>query len=514
MTPAEIWKEYFDGNHEAVLVAGAASAEIMHITGLSLIALGRLAEAETLLMSSSLVQPRADWYANACVAFLEANAAEKALTFALNGIGEFPTDANMCFNAASVFTALDKHEKARDALVAALEADSSHWEAAMNLGNVYRRLGQLGDALALYDRALALNGDDTAGRIRTRLNKAVTLSDIGDDDAALKMLDELASDKTVDSPEMDFNRATLKLKLGDYTEGWKLYERRWNCPMSDGTIVEFEKPILTNLEDARGKKILFCHEQGFGDSIQFVRFAPMLVEAGADVTICVPAPLVRLFSCFGLPVVTNREGLDYDFECPMLNAPMLFGTTLENIPADIPYLTVPTELVAARKLDDTGHLKVGIVWAGQARDSNEMRLIDNRRSVGLMWFTEILQMNADIYSLQFGDRANDYLKVLPEELYPLIVLEDDFDFLDTASIIEQLDLVIAVDTSTAHLAAALGKPTWLLSRFDGCWRWLKDRTDSPWYPSVKIFNQTERLNWKNTLDQVGSELEDEINRRT
>jgi tetratricopeptide (TPR) repeat protein len=505
MNPEDVWTKYFAGEHLDVLQVGAQSAEIMHVTGLSLIALGRFDEADTLLMASSLVQPRADWFSNACVGFLEAKAADHALTYALNGLKDFSADANLCFNAANVFTALNRHDDARDALLQALDADPAHWEAAMNLANVYRRLSQHENALALYDRALALNGDDNAGRIRTRLNRAVTLSDIGREDEALEAFDALAADSPVDSPEMDFNRATLRLKLGDYSTGWRLYGRRWDCPMAKPDVAKFQKPILTNLEDGIGKRVLFCHEQGFGDSIQFVRFAPLLVAAGLELTILVPTPLLRLFDALGVPVVDSRDDLDYDFECPMLNAPMLLGTILETIPATVPYLTVPDELIQTRKIKGS-RLKVGIVWAGQSRDAHEMKLIDNRRSIELMWFVGLLELDADFFSLQFGDRATDHLTALPPELYPHQVLEPDFDFLDTAAVISQLDLVIAVDTSTAHLAAALGKPTWLLSRFDGCWRWLKDRTDSPWYPTVEIFHQEEPRNWSSVLERVEERL--------
>jgi tetratricopeptide (TPR) repeat protein len=502
---SSLWKEYFAGNHEAVMLAGATAAETMHITGLSLIAVGRYEEATTLLMASALVSPKPEWYSNACVAFLDAGEPKFALTFALTGIADFSQNADVCFNAGNIFTALGNHNDAIGALEKALQADPSHWEAAMNLANAKRRVGQLTEALTYYDMAAGLNHTDIAGKVRTKLNKAVTLSDLGEEAIALRMLEELSDGGFINSPEMDFNRATLKLKLGDYENGWELYKSRWSCSMAKPDVEKFQCPVLSTLQEGIGKHVLFCHEQGFGDSIQFVRYAPLLQKAGIKVTILVLEPLKRLFECFGLPVVTEREGLDYDFECPMLNAPALFGTTLETIPSNIPYITVPNDLIESRKLPDTGKLKIGIVWAGQSREALEMKLIDQRRSIDIQLFKDILEIDADFYSLQFGERADDF-KILSRN-HPKKILSADFDFMDTASVIMNLDLVIAVDTSTAHLAATLGKPVWLLSRFDGCWRWLKDRTDSPWYfPNLRIFQQKTRLDWVPVLKDVEDAL--------
>ena len=503
---SEVWDHYFAGRHDAVIGEGSAAAEIMHITGLSLIAVGRFDEASTLLISSALVRPNPEWYANACVAFLDADRATYALTFALTGMSEFPDDANLCFNAGNVFTALEMHGEARDALERAVHADPTHWEAAMNLANSLRRVGELKAALTFYDLALSLNGDDMSGTIRTKLNKAVTLSDLGYDEAALTLFESLAKDGVVSSPEMDFNRATLNLKMGNYLTGWELYERRWDCPMAKADKDKFLRPILTNLEEARGKHILFCHEQGFGDSIQFVRYAALFKDFEIAVTILVPEPLRRLFECFGFPVVTSRNDIEYDFECPMLSSPRLFRTSLDTIPSNDPYLTVPQELVEQRVPQTTGRLKVGIVWAGQSREDHEMKKIDDKRSIDITRLSGLLGRNADFISLQFGDRVDEYLE-LPPELQPIQILQPDFDFLDTAAVIQNLDLVIAVDTSTAHLAAALGKPTWILSRFDGCWRWLKYRTDSPWYPNVRIFSQPDRRGWVKPIAELEEALE-------
>jgi tetratricopeptide (TPR) repeat protein len=508
MDTSVIWKDFFEGNHDAVLAAGATAVEAMHITGLSLCALGRFEEAHTLLLASVHAYPNPDWYANACVAFLEANQIDFALTYAHSGARDFTENANLQFNAGNVFTAKDNLAKALECFSIASQLDPNNWQYAINRANTFRRMGKLDTARDAYDECLTLAGDDVTQQATTRLNKSVTLSELGLDAEALLLFEGLRDQQIVDSPEMDFNISTLRLKLGDYKNGWSLYTRRWDCDMAKADLANFRKPILKDLKDAVGKRVLFCHEQGFGDSIQFCRYAPMFADHGIDVIIQVPAALYRLFQAsFDVPVVVSRDDVEYDYECPMLNAPALFGTTIETIPSKIPYLKVPEELIRQRKLEDNGKLKIGIVWAGQSRNSREMRVVDNKRSIGVQGFLNIIHDNVDIYSLQFGERADDYINSLPEKYWPRLILEPNFDFLDTASVIMNLDLVIAVDTSTAHLAASLGKPVWLLSRFDGCWRWFKGRSDSPWYPpNLRIFNQRERLKWDSVMEEVSEAL--------
>ena len=508
MDTNKIWNEYFSGNHDEVIKCGSASAEIMHITALSLVAVKRYEEASTLFMASCLVNPCAAWYCNACIAFIDENQAETALTFALTGLKDFPEDANMNFNAGNVFTANGRHEDAKIAFLKSLAIDSHNWEAAMNLANTYRRLDDMSNAMIYYDIALNLNKDDNAGKIRTRLNKAVTLCDLGYDQQALMMFDELAKDGNIRSPEMDFNRATLKLKLGDYKDGWDLYRRRWECPIAIPDFAEFKKPFLENLNDGIGKKVLFCHEQGFGDSIQFVRYASIMKNMGIDITILCPSPLQRLFETLDIPVITSRENFEYDYECPMLNAPYLFKTDLSCIPNAIPYFNIPEELSNERAFKkDRKNLKVGIVWSGQARDNIEMKIIDNRRSIPFLDFIPFMNVDdVEFCNLQYGQKGHEFI-LYQFPAFPVPVYENDFDFLDTAAIIKSLDLVITVDTSVAHLSAAVGTPTWILSRYDGCWRWLKDRNDSPWYPDVvRLFHQKERGNWHPVINEVREEL--------
>lgn len=505
MDIGKIWEDYFSGKYEDVLNVGANAAEVMHIAALSLVSLKRYDEASTLFMASSLVSPRPDWFSNACISFLNEDKADLALTFALTGIKDFPNDAGINFNAANVFSTLGQHEEAKTALLKSLSIDSENWEAAMNLANAYRRLDDLTNAMIYYDIALSLNKDDMQGKIRTKLNKAVTLSDLGFDRPALMIFNDLANEHII-SPEMDFNRATLKLKLGDFKGGWKLYKKRWDCSMAKNDVARFQKPLLTKIEEGIGKKVLFCQEQGFGDCIQFARYAPLLKEKGIDITILCLSPLVRLFETMDIPVITSRDDFEYDYECPMLDAPYLFDTTIDTIPNKIPYFNIPEELIAQRKFEGRGRLKIGFVWSGQSRDNAEMKLVDAKRSIQIQDFYPLIRdIDADFCNLQFGPKGLEFIE--HNYAFPFPFLSQDYDFLDTAAVIKNLDLVISVDTSVAHLSASVGTPTWILSRYDGCWRWLKNRTDSPWYPNiVKLFHQSERGNWHSVIEEIKIEL--------
>lgn len=504
MNTSNVWQDYFAGNHDAVLNAGSASAEIMHITGLSLVALGRLEEADTMLIASSLAQPISFRFANSCIAFLDINRPDLAKSHVLTGLSHFPDDVDLLFNAGNMYNALGEIELAKEQFEKAFALNPKHWETALNLANLCRRMDDLERALDLYQNHVLPNVDDVSGEIRATLNMGVTLSDLTRDLEALQVFDTLAARGIVNSPEMEFNRAILRLKLGDYITGWDLFRKRWECDFS-APDRNFIKPRLSSLDEGRGKHVLFCHEQGFGDAIQFIRFAPQLAKEGLRITIYAHPALARLFECLGFPVVSTRQGIEYDFECPLLDAPYLLGTTLDTIPASN-YLNVPSNM--APKLADTGKKKVGLVWAGQMRTSPEMAAVDIKRSIDVTEFTDLFRRaDLDVYSLQFGDRAEEYKAHVPEKFWPKEILVEGSDWLDTAAIIMGLDLIITVDTAIAHLAGALGKPVWMLSRFAGCWRWQKDKTDTPWYPSMRIFHQRTLGDWTSVIKEVNQALD-------
>jgi hypothetical protein len=306
------------------------------------------------------------------------------------------------------------------------------------------------------------------------------------------------------------------LMTGDYVRGWQYYEGRWNTPDLRPSQRHFVQPLWRG-EDIAGKTILLHPEQGFGDTLHFCRYVPLVAERGARVIFEVPLALRELtrslpgnaeIVCLGGPLP------EFDVHCPLLSLPLAFDTRLETIPAQVPYLSASEEKRQAwrHRLGSDERLKVGLVWAGGIRKNQSDANSHNRqRSISFDQLTPVLQVEGcSFYSLQKGEDsvAQLHASALREHV---IDWTDDFqDFSDTAALIENLDLVITVCTSVAHLTGALGKPFWLLNRYDGCWRWLLDRTDSPWYPSARLFRQDETREWEPVVASISAALRDHV----
>jgi len=263
--------------------------------------------------------------------------------------------------------------------------------------------------------------------------------------------------------------------------------------------LEFLLPALREAGDLAGRTILLTHEEGFGDTIQFLRYAPLLAGRGARVLAWVPGPLVRLVrGAAGIDAVITGDGAPppFDFHCPFVSLPRAFESSPATVPA-APYLSASPALAAewALHLPATG-IRVGLAWAGQARPwLPGFSLVDRRRSASLEAFAPLATVpDVKLVSLQKGP-AQEQARLAPEGMRlcdPMALAED---FADTAAIIANLDLVVSVDTAVVHLAGAMGKPVFLLDRYDNCWRWLSRRADSPWYPSLTIFRQERLGDW-------------------
>jgi hypothetical protein len=256
--------------------------------------------------------------------------------------------------------------------------------------------------------------------------------------------------------------------------------------------------------------LLLHAEQGFGDTLQFCRYAS-LVGAKARVILEVQPPLVRLCSSLAgvAQIVAQGEPLPaFDLHCPLMSLPLAIGTTLDTVPCEVPYLAAAPELVAGwrKRLAGLDGLRVGLVWAGSPRLELDSSAMDRRRSITLATMAPLGEVSGvSFISLQKGEPAAQS----PDAALGLAL--HDFtaslqDFADTAALIEALDLVISVDTSVAHLAGALGKPIWLLNRFDTCWRWLLNRDDSPWYPQLRQYRQPSPGDWSSVMREVRDAL--------
>jgi hypothetical protein len=346
-------------------------------------------------------------------------------------------------------------------------------EALSNLGNALRFQGKLDEAVTAFQRTIELTPDHA----QTRLHYAMTL-----------------------------------LQQGQFAEGWAEYEWRWRTVEFQGKGLATDLPQW-NGEPLNGRTILLTSEQGFGDVLQFVRYAPMIVARGGRVALAAYPPLVRLLkNTPGVATVCNARDPLPPFDChlPLMSLPRVFETTLDTIPSEVPYLRAAPEAVAAwrQRLDELPGRKVGLVWSGDPRPHDrKAHLLDRRRSLPLDRFASLAEVpNLTLVSLQKGPAA-EQVKTLPSGLALVDWMDESTDFADTAALVASLDLVITVDTAVAHLVGALGKPVWILSRYDGCWRWLKDRDDTPWYPTARLFRQSAPGDWDTVLKRVRHSLE-------
>ena len=379
----------------------------------------------------------------------------------------------------------------------ALAFKPDYSEAHNNLGVALRDQGRLDEAVACYGRALALKPDDPG----TYNNLGIALGDQGRLDEAVARFGRALAIKP-DDPDTHNNLAMVLLARGDMATGWKEYEWRWKTPPMIKAHRNFAQPHWRG-EAAQGQTLLIHAEQGFGDTLQFCRYAPLAAARGLRVIMQVPKPLVRLLRC--LPrvdlVVGQGETLpSFDLHCPMLSTPLALATTITSIPSAASYLHADEAQVAAWRTRLTAmanqDLRIGLAWAG-----NPALPADCRRSLAPDRLAPLFDLSGlHFFSLQKGGPA------APEGSPLTDFMEEMGDFADTAALIANLDLVISVDTAVAHLAAALGKPVWLLNRFDSCWRWLAGRRDSPWYPALRLYHQPRPGDWGPVLAEVARDL--------
>ncbi len=369
-----------------------------------------------------------------------------------------------------------------------------------NMGNALRELGRLEVAMASHQQAVRLAPRST----EAYYNLGLVLRDLGQTDAALSCLDKALA-LNENHVDCQWDRALTLLEMGRLEEGFEGYESRWLLDRSPPR--EFDKPRWDGAE-LKGKTVLVHHEQGFGDMIQFARYLPMIKERGGQVVVEVQPELARLMgSVDGVSKVFNRGQTPpkFDFWIPMMSLANVFGTGMSTIPADIPYVA-PLDPGAVQLPSSLGRIKrIGISWAGRPTHRN-----DQNRSAGFKHFIEILGLpGLSVYSLQKGPAATDIKEHGCEALVNDIG-ERVRDFADTAAVVNQLDLVITVDTALAHLAGAMGKQVWVALPYSPDWRWMRGTDTSPWYPSMRLFRQKRHGAWAGVFGDIRRALRDEI----
>lgn len=450
-----------------------------------------------------------------------------------------PDDAQAQYHLGNVLLELQLYQAAEAAFETALRLAPGQYDATNNLGNALAGAGRHGEAVARFREALLI-----------RPHAAPTLYNLGQSLAALGQYDEAvvqyraalayAGDAPPDRlagvvaglcrafvdqeryaealaacrdvpphlfghPVVEWNESLTRLVLGDYRAGWRLYESRFLVPEHDPPRPGAQ---VLDLGAVAGRRVLVFGEQGRGDLIQFARYLPMLAACGAEVMVEVYADLHRLFAGIeGVAQVVESEAPEpaHDLSTPLLSLPLAFRTELDSVPAAVPYLAPPPDLAQAwaARLGASGLPRIGLTWRGSTHSAS-------RTSFPASALSPLLGVDGvEFHAVQTPLTASDedWLARNPQVQVHAAELHD---FADTAALLMQMDLVISVDTSVAHLAGALGRPLWILLPISPDWRWMAQREDSPWYPTARLFRQQRRGDWTELVQRVATALAEKV----
>ncbi len=472
-----------------------------------------------------------------CEALLARGQAWAVLKLADDALAEEPGSMQAHIWRGLALKDLGRLQDAQDTFERAVALDATCMPALINRAAILRRLGSSEKALAACDVAIALNPDFAAARC----NRGLALNDLDRPQEALEEFDRaiaLAPDfaaahgnrgKTLhalarfadaleayrrvmviepNAAQAYLNASHTCLTIGQLEQGFAWYEWRKRLPPASAQ----PNPTLPLWvgQAVAGKTVLLQSEQGLGDTIQFCRYARLLHEGGARVVLSVQEPLVRLLQSLGSDIevraAPEQPPANLDYYCPLLSLPLAYRTTLDSIPASVPYLSVEAERIARWRADiGSRGVRIGINWQG-----NRASPADRGRSLPLALFESISTLpEVRLISLQHGAGTEQIEEC--RRRFDVHTMPAEFDqggnaFLDSAALLESLDLVITSDTALAHLAGALGRPTWLALPHVADWRWLEGRADSPWYPSMRLFRQSERGDWDGVFGQMRSQL--------
>jgi tetratricopeptide (TPR) repeat protein len=424
----------------------------------------RLEEALLLIERALAIDPnQAALHYNYGKILMQIKMPEEALKRYNQAIALDPNTAVYYSNRGIALFTLNQYEAAIADYTQAIARDANSAEFYNNRANALTHLFRIAEAIADYQRALLLNP---------------TLADA------------------------QFNWSLLELMQGDFAEGWKRYEWRWKRAIFAVDIRETNKPLWLGSPSIAGKTLYVYCEQGLGDTLQFARYIPLLEAMGAKVIFEVQTALAALIQSVSRTAIVIARGATvppYDYYCPLWSLPLALGTTVESIPGNTPYLSAPPEKLTAweKRLGPKTKPRVGFCWSGSITHFN-----DHNRSLTLAQLLPLTALHIEPYVIQRDVRESD-MADLPALIDHRAALTD---FTETAALIGAMDLVISVDTSIAHLAGALGKPVWLLVPYVPDFRWFLGRSDSPWYPSMRIFRQPSPGDWATPLAEVGTAL--------
>ncbi|WP_326489754.1 tetratricopeptide repeat protein [Paraburkholderia sp. ZP32-5] len=528
--------------YQLAMVVLGRTRDLLLATGTILTDMGRAVEGLARLDEGLAVAPNDEalLYAS-CVALDLLHDRDELLRRSDRLLAHYPDNVAAWMGRGNALLGLARNAEAAQAYGEALKREPAWIDALRNRAAALRAVGELAEALDHYDRALALTGADPT----LLYNRAITYQLLGRYDEALTD-HQAAAIAPASSPEQLYARGTARqqtgaheaalgdfelaltddpnhgvarrseaycrLLLGDFDKGWRQHESRWVAGDAMLTRRYVDRPLWLGAESIAGKTLLLHAEQGYGDTLQFCRYASLAHARGATVILHVPpalATLVRSVPGVDRVLPDTEAPPRFDLHCPLLSLPLAFGTMLDTVPADVPYMSADPALCEqwASRVDalaGPGRLRVGLAWSGNPRHNN-----DENRSLPFAMLAPLLALDVAFVSLQPQVRERDMEALAASGA---LRFEDALsDFAQTAALIAALDVVITVDTSVAHLAGALGKSVWVLLPTVPDWRWLIGREDSPWYPSARLFRQHRPGDWPSVIACVRDALQHAAN---
>jgi len=425
-----------------------------------------------------------------------------------------PNDPVARNNLANALRVLGLWDESLAECERALALAPDYLDAQLSHANVLLDLGRPEQAVAGFDRLLERAPRDP----RALANRGLALRGLNRAaDAVASFEQAMAADPG--NPQIRALAGQAYLATGDLKTGFALFEARWKSPIMAGYLESrrFGRPQWLGQAPLDGRTLLLHSEQGWGDIFQFCRYAAVAAGQGARVLIEVQTPAVELMRTltgvsevieFGQPLPP------FDFHCPVMSLPHAFGATLETVPADVPYLSADPARIARwnARLGPRTRPRVGLVWSSGVRpDQPELAAANGRRNLPFDTLKALKGLPVDFVSLQKGEPAESEFAAVDQAAWdgpPIANVAADLkDWADTAALIAALDLLVTVDTAMPHLAGAMGKPAWLMNRYDPCWRWLETRADSPWYPTLRLFRQPVMGDWDSVIAEVRAALE-------
>jgi tetratricopeptide (TPR) repeat protein len=534
---------------QQALVLDPSHADTLHLMGLLALHATQYDHAVEWISRAIAQDPRPEYLFSLGTALRHLRRYEEALKVFDKAIHFKPDKAELWVALGKALVDLDRRPEALLSFQHALTLNPRNWDAAHESGTLLNRMGRREEALSHFKLCADLTPNDVADNATTFNNIGNVLQSLGRSEEALQWLDralhlrpdfvEALSNKAIalgqlrrfdealsaydgvkaldpDHAVSNWNAALLHMLTGNFEAGWAAREARWKIASLSAGYPKFTEPMWLGRESIEGKTVLIAADEGQGDAIQFARYVPMVAARGARVILVVQDALCSLLSGLNgvsqcIPKSVAANGVPpFDVHCPLGSLPLAFATRLDTIPAGLPYLPAPASARVKAWEDRLGprdRLRVGLVWSGNPEHKG-----DHHRSTSLRACSAFLDLEATFVSLQKDPRPDDRI-TLGERAEVVDLTSDLTDFAETAALISCLDLVITVDTSVAHLAGALGCPTWILLPYTPDYRWLLDRDDSPWYPTVRLFRQHESRDYGPVIDRIRAELAAMISRR-